>query len=76
MPLHILPKLTGNLTVVNINGYSGYTFGQLNEDRIVNVVINNCNASLSLTDKSGDERIGIEYLTVKEYALLNLFRLV
>lgn len=26
MPLYILPKLTGNLTVVNINSYSGKTF--------------------------------------------------
>ncbi len=76
MPLHILTKLTGNLTVVNINRYSGETFGELNEDRIVNIIVNNRYTGLGLTDKSGDERIGIENLTVKEYALFNLFRLV
>lgn len=69
MPFYILAKLLRNLSVVNINGHTGFTFRQLYQYRIIYITVNDNNPTLSLTYKSGDENIGIKYLTVKKNSL-------
>lgn len=68
MPLHILTKLTRNLSGINIHSHARGTFGQLNQNRIVNITVDKDNALFGFSYKLCNKDISVKYLAVEEYA--------